>query len=215
MPARRVAVRPLVEPEGFIRQRQAALMSREACAAALGVEVRTVRNWETGKTRVPYAAFKLLRLLTGGELPGAAWAGFFVRGNVLYSPEQKAFTAGELAYLSNVFAMARFWLQEYQARGAARHRGTPLAGRGAKPRSALPSYQQTARLTGYRRPQAVPQVAESAGQHLPIVGVAFDLAAPALAYAANDPSPRSVIRGENRTPPQRANDFNSLIRWLK
>jgi len=191
-------------------------MSRETCASALGVEVRTLRNWETGKTRIPYAAFKLLRLLTGGELPGSAWAGFFVRGNVLYSPEQKAFTAGELAYLANVFAMARFWLQEYQARGAARHRGTPLAGRGADAPQPEPSFLKTGYPYDPRgRRRAVPVSAEAAANHLPIVGVAFDLRLPAVTRAANDPSPRPVTRGESPAIPARVNNFNSLIRMLK
>ena len=190
-------------------------MSREVCATALGVEVRTVRNWETGRTRIPYAAFKLLRLLSGGELPGAAWEGFFVRGNVLYSPEGKAFTAGELAYLSNVFAMARFWLQEYHGRAATRHPRAPLAGPGAEARAGLPPYKQTARVTGYGLPRSVLKVAEVTGKHLPIVGAAFDLKMPAEACAANDATPRLVIRGETSALPQRINDFNSLIRWLK
>ena len=192
-------------------------MSREACAAALGVEARTVRNWEAGKTRIPYAAFKLLRLLTGGELPGAAWAGFFVHGDVLYSPERKAFTAGELAYLSNVFAMARFWLKDYQARGATLRRGVPLAASpGVEPPRLAPSFLKTGSpydARGIRRPVPVP--AEAAGKHLPIVGAAFDLKVPAAACAANDSSPRTVIRGESPTAPERANNFNLLIRLLK
>jgi len=213
---RRLNARPQVDPEGFIRQRKAALLSREACASALGVEVRTVRNWETGKTRIPYAAFKLLRVLTGGELPGAAWEGFYVCGDVLYSPERKGFTAGELAYLSNVFAMARFWLQDYQARGAARQPAAPRAGRpAAQPRTAFPSYKQAGRMAGYRLWRRVLPVAEATGKHLPIVGAAFDFKAPAVAYAANDESPRAVTRGENPTIPQRVNEFNALIKWLK
>jgi hypothetical protein len=36
----------------------------------LHVNLRTVINWETGATTIPYAAYKLLRVLSGYELPG-------------------------------------------------------------------------------------------------------------------------------------------------
>lgn len=109
----------LIEPEQFASQRKAALLSRSACSELLGVSERSIRNWETGRTAVPYAAFKLLRVLSGGELPGAEWKGFWVQGSTLWTPEGKGYDASELAYISNVFAMARYWLRDYHAKRAA------------------------------------------------------------------------------------------------
>jgi hypothetical protein len=71
----------------------------------LGVTPRTVSFWEAGRTRIPYAAFRLLRVMLGGELPGPAreWEGFFIRGDRLYSPENHGFTAADLSWLSLTF----------------------------------------------------------------------------------------------------------------
>lgn len=75
----------------------------------LQVTYRTWHNWESGRIQVPYAAFKLLRILTGYELPGDAWKGFWFSGGALWSPEGKKFSAADLGYLSLTFAMARQW----------------------------------------------------------------------------------------------------------
>ncbi|GAE55322.1 hypothetical protein XPR_1957 [Xanthomonas arboricola pv. pruni MAFF 301420] len=67
----------------------------------LDVSVRTVQNWESGKTRIPHSAFKLVRLLASGKhLDGPAWKGFHVRGDVLVSPEGHAFPAADLGWWS-------------------------------------------------------------------------------------------------------------------
>jgi len=65
---RRAAGRPrrrvwLVSPESFRELRHACLLNRKACAAFLGVCERTIRHWDTGRNRVPWAAVKLLRRL--------------------------------------------------------------------------------------------------------------------------------------------------------
>src|SRR5512140_1033776 len=96
-------VRWPVDPERFSGQRRAALLSPKACSDLLGVSPRTILNWEKGRAAIPYAAFKLLRILTGGELPGAEWRGFWLKGSKLWTPEGKAYDAAELAYISNIF----------------------------------------------------------------------------------------------------------------
>jgi DNA-binding XRE family transcriptional regulator len=40
--------------------RLSCLLNRTACAALLGVSVKTVRNWDRGRHRVPWSAVKLL-----------------------------------------------------------------------------------------------------------------------------------------------------------
>lgn len=111
-------VRWPINPEQFSRQRRAALLSPKACSDVLGVSERTIRNWEKGRAAIPYSAFKLLRILTGGELPGTEWQGFWIKGGELWTPEGKRYDAAELAYVSNVFAMARYWLRDYHAQSA-------------------------------------------------------------------------------------------------
>ena len=49
----------------------------------LHVTVRTLQNWESGKIRVPYSAFRLLRICTGYELPGSDWKGWKLSGDAL------------------------------------------------------------------------------------------------------------------------------------
>jgi len=75
----------------------------------LFVTDRTWHNWESGRVQVPYAAYKLFRILTGFDLPGIAWRGWHFSGDALVSPEGKNFTACDLNYLSLTFAMARQW----------------------------------------------------------------------------------------------------------
>lgn len=62
-----------VDGTGFKDSRILAGLDRPAAARLLGVTTRTVRNWETSRCRVPYAAFKLMRLLHGTKLCNA-WA---------------------------------------------------------------------------------------------------------------------------------------------
>src|SRR3546814_9575726 len=75
-------------------------LSVGAAAKVLHVTARTLHNGEAGASRVPYAAYKLLRLLRGGELPGAAWKGWRLHGDTLYSPEGHAFGARDHAWWS-------------------------------------------------------------------------------------------------------------------
>lgn len=56
-------------------------------AKFLQVSTRTVQLWCAGKVRVPYAAYKLLRLQLRYELPGDAWNGWSISAGRLYTPE--------------------------------------------------------------------------------------------------------------------------------
>src|SRR5688572_18779528 len=85
-------------------------LTRPLAAELLRVTCRTVRNWERGRTACPYAAFKLMRVMTGYQLPDAAWRGWEVRGDTLYSPTGRGFTVSSMGYLALVFSMARQWL---------------------------------------------------------------------------------------------------------
>ena len=98
--------RPYVQPERFADLRRQAGLDWEACAALLGVHSRAVRYWEAGQRRIPYAAFRLLRILTGRGLPWPGWEDFMIVGGHLISPEGHRFSAGDLAWLSLTFRQA-------------------------------------------------------------------------------------------------------------
>ena len=79
-----------------------------ACAELLRVSERTIRGWESGATRIPYAAYKLLRVLKGGRyLAHPTWKDFIIRGDVLITPEGHQFQAGELSWWSLLVRQAR------------------------------------------------------------------------------------------------------------
>src|SRR3546814_19977263 len=84
----------------FREMRLSCALSVAAAAKVLHVTERTVHNWESGASRVPYAAYKLLRLLRGGELPGAAWKGWRLHGDTMYSPEGHGFGDRDHAWWS-------------------------------------------------------------------------------------------------------------------
>jgi DNA-binding transcriptional regulator YiaG len=66
-------------------------MSVPACAELLRVSERTVHNWEMGRARVPYAAYKLMRVLRLFDAPHPDWDGYRFSGGVLWSPEGHPF----------------------------------------------------------------------------------------------------------------------------
>ena len=60
-------------------------LDRLAFAKEFQISERTVRNWESGRARIPYTAFKLLRLRLRDELPG--WDEWRFEAGQLVSPE--------------------------------------------------------------------------------------------------------------------------------
>lgn len=81
-------------PEGFRELRHSCLLSsRKACAAYLGVSIRTVRYWDAGRSRVPWSVVRLLRLLRAGELGGLldGWEGWTIWQDRLVSPCGRAY----------------------------------------------------------------------------------------------------------------------------
>lgn len=113
----------VVAPERFREARLTCFLSVDAAAKLLRVTTRTLHNWETGKARIPYAAFKLMRIMRGGELPGEAWTGWHFGWNeVLISPEGHRFKPGEFAWLHVLIEQAKYWRkhrQEHYAKAVA------------------------------------------------------------------------------------------------
>jgi DNA-binding transcriptional regulator YiaG len=116
MKRRRYKPKPFkpISHDKFKHTRYLARLTKEEVACLLHVTPRTVALWEAGKSRIPYAAFKLLRISVGFELPGDAWKGWSIRGDTLWSPEERPFTAGYLGYQWLTFAMADSWRREHR-----------------------------------------------------------------------------------------------------
>lgn len=93
-------------------------MSKQDVAVLLNVSLRSVHYWEGGHVPMPWAAFRLLRILTGYELPGKAWEGWMLLRNQLISPDGKVFTPSDLYPLAWTVDKARMWDQDYKRRQA-------------------------------------------------------------------------------------------------
>ncbi len=106
-----------IDPQDFRALRRQSCMTRDQAAHALDVTPRTIQNWETGGARVPWMAFRMLRILNGFGLPGSAWEGWTVQGSKIISPNGFSFDAPGLEYLQSVFAQARLWRLMYAASG--------------------------------------------------------------------------------------------------
>ena len=81
--------------------------TRAAAAKALQVSERTLHNWVSGKTAVPYAAYKLLRVLCFHEIPFKTWQGWHFTGGKLWSPEGHGFTGLDGSWWSLLVRQAR------------------------------------------------------------------------------------------------------------
>lgn len=110
---RRKTSRIWIEPQDFRDLRRASGLTRREAAAALDVTGRTVQNWETGGARIPWLAFRMLRILQDYALPGSDWEGWTISGDTLTAPNGRHFTAGELQHIEQVFSMARLWQKLY------------------------------------------------------------------------------------------------------
>ena len=81
--------------------------TRAAAAKTLQVSERTLHNWVSGKTAVPYAAYKLLRVLCFHEIPFKTWQGWHFTGGKLWSPEGHGFTGLDGSWWSLLVRQAR------------------------------------------------------------------------------------------------------------
>ena len=103
--------RKYIEPEGFYLARKRAGLTMMQAADLLEVDIRTMRNWENGSCRIPYAAFRLLRMQGGYLLLGKAWEGWALWNGKLYTPAGRSFEPHELQYVGNYISMARMFIK--------------------------------------------------------------------------------------------------------
>lgn len=88
-------------------------LSPDSAAQALHVTPRTVRHWISGKTLVPYAAYRLLRILAGSELPSNGWDGWHMHSGKLWSPEGYGFEPQDSSWWGLLVRKARLFHQLY------------------------------------------------------------------------------------------------------
>jgi len=104
--------REYIDPEAFYLMRRRASLSTHKAATALHVDHRTILKWESGKTRIPYTAFRVMKMLAGYVLHDEYFKDWFIKGDTLWSTENRGFKPWELRYISNYFSMARLWIAE-------------------------------------------------------------------------------------------------------
>ncbi|PJI97559.1 uncharacterized protein DUF3653 [Acidovorax sp. 69] len=85
------------------------------CAKLLHVTERTLHNWESGKHDIPFAAYKLLRLLNRMELPGDSWDGWCFHGGKLWTPEGRQLTGKDGSWWSLLVRQAAMFVELVQA----------------------------------------------------------------------------------------------------
>ncbi|TAM45194.1 MAG: hypothetical protein EPN61_06280 [Burkholderiaceae bacterium] len=82
-------------------------LNLDAVAKLLHVTPRTVRYWFSGQTSVPYASYRLMRILCRYELPDPAWAGWLFHSGKLWSPEGHGFEPQDAAWWSLLVRQVR------------------------------------------------------------------------------------------------------------
>ncbi|OIQ98565.1 phage protein [mine drainage metagenome] len=107
--------RRYIDPEDFYLMRHRAFLNIQQTSELLDVTQKTVQNWEKGRTRIPYTAYRVLKIKVGYVFDDNYFDEWFVRGDTLWSPEGRGFKPHELRYISNYFWMARRWLAERKA----------------------------------------------------------------------------------------------------
>lgn len=105
------------DPERFYAERMAAGLTQEEAGEYLGVTRRTMYNWENGLNRIPYPAFKLIRMRAGAIVHAPGWDGWrFARDGALVTPDGRTFQPWELQHLQLVVSMARRFAQAIRAK---------------------------------------------------------------------------------------------------
>lgn len=100
------------DPERFHAERMAAGLTQKAAAEYLGVSLRSIRNWEKGCNRVPYPAFKLVRMRARAIVHVEGWEGWrFDRHGALVTPDGRTFQPWELQNLQLVVGLARRYME--------------------------------------------------------------------------------------------------------
>ncbi len=157
-----------VDADQFRTARRFSGLSREDAAELVGVSLRTIGHWETGRARPSFAAFKLLRVYRHGDLIDPKWAGYSIIRGKLVTPENHTFEPHDLSWLSLLVRRARAFgdlLRERDA-GAAYGAGATDAARADHAHRQQPFQART----GHQVAAAAVSVALSSGTAPALVG---------------------------------------------
>lgn len=88
-------------------------LSPEQAGKMLHVTPRTIRYWISGKVLVPYAAYKLVRVMRLFELPCEGWDGWHMHSGRLWSPEGYSFKPHDANWWSLLVRRAEGFGREY------------------------------------------------------------------------------------------------------
>ena len=88
-------------------------LNPDSAGKILHVAPRTVRYWISGKTQAPYAAYRLLRIMTGAELPSPGWDGWHMHSGRLWSPEGHGFLPSDSSWWGLLVRKARLFKELY------------------------------------------------------------------------------------------------------
>lgn len=116
------------QAERFLAGRNALRMTQQELAKSFKVNIRTVQNWESGRTPIPQPAYKLIRIMAAGKYLGPQWRDFFVHGDALTTPEGHQFRSGDLAWWSLLIRQAdafRVIMDKQRKAAAERADGAP------------------------------------------------------------------------------------------
>lgn len=104
------------DPEQFYVERVSAGLTQLQACEYLGVTRRTIYNWENGKTRIPFPAFKLVRMRARSIVHVPGWDGWrYARDGALVTPDGRTFQPWELQNLQLVVSLSRRYLEGRQA----------------------------------------------------------------------------------------------------
>jgi len=92
-------------------------MSLDEVAKTLHVTPRTVRYWFSGQSSVPYAAYKLVRVLRWFELPQKGFEGWCMHSGKLWTPEGHGIAPEDGSWWSLLVRQARCFRTLYQRTG--------------------------------------------------------------------------------------------------
>lgn len=91
----------------------------------LQVSPRTVQLWVSGRVRIPFAAYKLMRLQLRYELPGEAWAGWHLSAGKLYTPENHELNPKDFSWWSLLVRRAAMFDVLYKAQSGTQGAAAP------------------------------------------------------------------------------------------
>lgn len=88
--------------------------SIEHAAKYFQVTERTWHNWESGVHRIPFAVYKLCRVLARFELPDPGWAGWSFQGGSLITPEGRQIGPRDASWWSLMVRNAQAFGRAYE-----------------------------------------------------------------------------------------------------